>query len=141
MNPQNNRRIPGSPKEWLSHAESDLRLARLGSMDPQIIRGQVCFHAQQAAEKAIKGVLLFRGIEFPLTHDIEELLEIAEDQGLIIPEEIQEADHLTPYAVETRYPGCLVEITEDDVKNALRIAEQTLAWAKDVLSEEKGEDI
>ncbi len=61
MNPQNERRIPGSPEEWLFHAESDLRLARLGSLDPQIIRGQVCFHAQQAAKKAIKGVLLFIG--------------------------------------------------------------------------------
>jgi HEPN domain len=60
MNPQNSRRIPGSPEEWLSHAQSDLRLAHLGFKDPQIIRGQVCFHAQQAAEKAIKGVLLFR---------------------------------------------------------------------------------
>jgi HEPN domain-containing protein len=140
MNPQNNRRIPGSPKEWVSHAESDLRLARLGSMDPQIFRGQVCFHAQQAAEKAIKGVLLFRGIEFPLTHDIEELLEIAEDQGLIIPEEIQEADHLTPYAVETRYPGYLEEITGEDVNNALQMAEHTIFWAKGVLSERKGEN-
>ena len=140
MNPQNSRRIPGSPEEWLSHAESDLKLARLASKDPQIIRGQVCFHAQRAAEKSIKAVLLFRGVEFPLTHDIEELLEIAEDREIIVPEDIQGADQLTPYAVETRYPGYLVEITKEEVKNALRLAEQTLAWAKDVLSEEKGED-
>jgi hypothetical protein len=39
---------------------------------------QVCFHALQAEKKAIKALLLCRGIEFPLTHDIEEPLEIAE---------------------------------------------------------------
>ncbi|MDH4265127.1 MAG: HEPN domain-containing protein [Deltaproteobacteria bacterium] len=137
MNPQNSKRIPGSPREWLSHAESDLRLAKLAANDPYIIGGQVCFHAQQAAEKSIKAALLFWGIEFPLTHDIEELLKLAEDQGVIIPEEVQEADHLTPYAVETRYPGYLQEITGDDVSNALRIAEQTVSWAKGFLAEEK----
>jgi hypothetical protein len=42
--------------------------------------------------------------------------------------------------VETRYPGYCEEITKDDVKNALRIAEQTVSWAKDVLSGKKGED-
>ena len=140
MNPQNSKRIPGSPREWLSHAESDLRLAKLAANDPYIIGGQVCFHAQQAAEKSIKAALLCRGIEFPLTHDIEELLKLAEDQGVIIPEEVQEADHLTPYAVETRYPGYLQEITGDDLSNALRIAEQTVSWAKGFLTKEKKED-
>jgi HEPN domain-containing protein len=125
----------------LSHAESDLRLAKLAANDPYIMGGQVCFHAQQAAEKSIKAALLFRGIEFPLTHDIEELLKLAEDQGVIIPEEVQEADNLTPYAVETRYPGYLQEITGDDVSNALRIAEQTVSWAKGFLAEEKKEDL
>jgi HEPN domain-containing protein len=139
MNQKNHKRVPGSPAEWLSHAESDLRLARLAANDPQIIPGQVCFHAQQAAEKSIKAAMLFRGIEFPLTHDIEELLEIAEGRGLIIPEEIQEADHLTPYAVETRYPGYLEEITGEDVNNALQMAEHTVFWAKGLLSGEKGE--
>ena len=140
MNPQNSKRIPGSPREWLSHAESDLRLAKLAANDPYIMGGQVCFHAQQAAEKSIKAALLFGGIEFPLIHDIEELLKLAEDQGIIIPEEVQETDQLTPYAVETRYPGYLQEITGDDVSNALRIAEQTVSWAKGLLAEEKKED-
>jgi len=124
----------------LSHAESDLRLARLGSADPQIIPGQVCFHAQQAAEKSIKAILLFQGIEFPLTHDIEELLEIAVDHGMVIPEEVHQASNLTPYAVETRYPGFSEEIKGDEVNNALQIAEQAVSWARGVLSEKKGED-
>jgi HEPN domain-containing protein len=141
MNPRNSNRVPGSPEEWLSHAESDLRLARMASKDPQIVRGQVCFHAQQAAEKAIKAALLLRGIEFPLTHDIEELLVIGEDHGFAIPGEIQGAGRLTPYAVETRYPGYLEEITDEDVNEALRIAGQTVSWAKGVLSEEKGDNL
>ena len=140
MNPPNHKRVPGSPEDWLAHAESDLKLAQLAANDPHIMAGQVCFHAQQAAEKSIKAVLLLRRIEFPLTHDLEELLKISEDQGLLPSEEVQEAVHLTPYAVETRYPGYLEQITEDDVKDALRIAEQAISWAKNMFSEEKGED-
>ncbi len=137
MNQRNHKRIPGSPEEWLSHAESDLRLALLAAKDRQILPGQVCFHAQQAAEKSIKAALLWQGIEFPLTHDIEELLEIAENQSFVVPGDVQEAAHLTPYAVETRYPGYLEEITKDDIKAALRIAEQTVSWAKNVLARKK----
>lgn len=133
MKPEDSGKLPGSPIEWMSHAESDLKLARLAAGDPSIRREQVCFHAQQAAEKAIKAVLLSQEIEFPLTHDLEELLEIAENNGIELPEGIREAGLLTPYAVETRYPSYWVEITEADLKEALRIAELTIAWANEKL--------
>jgi HEPN domain-containing protein len=69
------------------------------------LREQVCFHAQQAAEKALKAVLVSWRIDFPYTHDIKGLLRIAETSGIVIPPTIQQAALLTPYAVETRYPG------------------------------------
>jgi HEPN domain-containing protein len=51
------RKMPGSPREWLNHAKSDLRLAHLAAKDKLVRREQACFHAQQAAEKAINAVL------------------------------------------------------------------------------------
>ncbi len=38
----------------VSHAESDLTYAKLGQAEPAILRNQVTFHAQQAAEKAVQ---------------------------------------------------------------------------------------
>jgi HEPN domain-containing protein len=140
MNPRTKKPVPSSPEEWMSHAKSDLRLALLAAEDPYIRLEQVCFHAQQAAEKAIKAVLLSRGIEFPLTHDIEELLEITESSGLELPEEVREAGLLTPYAVETRYPGYWFGIARDDVQKAMRIAEQTVSWAVHNLLEGGGQE-
>jgi len=140
MNPKGNGRVPGSPDEWLSHAKSDLRLASLAAGDELVRREQVCFHAQQAAEKAIKAVLLSREIEFPLTHDIEELLEIAESNGIKLPEDIREAGLLTPYAVESRYPGYAFEITEADLKEALQAAEHSVEWAETELKKPQGAD-
>ena len=139
MSPQNKKRALGSPPEWLSHAESDMKLARLAADDPDIRREQACFHAQQAVEKSIKAVLLSQHIEFPFTHDIEELLEIAENNGIAISEDIREAGSLNPYAVETRYPGYWLEISDAEITEAMRTAEQAIVWAKKFL-ESKGDE-
>ena len=44
-----------------------------------------CFHAQQAAEKALKAVLCLRGVGFRRTHDLEELAGALADIGLPVP--------------------------------------------------------
>ena len=126
MNPDNGKDALGSPAQWIIHAESDLRLGRLGANDPSVLREQVCFHAQQTAEKALKAVLLSMEIEFPYTHDIKGLLRIAETSGVVIPPAIQQAALLTPYAVETRYPGDWMDITESEMQEALQTAERTV---------------
>ena len=137
MNPKSNRRIPGSPEEWMDHAGSDLRLAHLAAGDESIKREQVCFHAQQAAEKAIKAVLLSQQVDFPLTHDIEELLELAEGGGLVLPGDVRDAGILTPYAVESRYPGHWMDIP--DVHEALQAAEHVVGWAERILLSKGGD--
>jgi HEPN domain-containing protein len=131
MNPQDNKRVLSIPEDWLRHAESDLGLARLGQANKNILRSQICFHTQQAAEKSIKAVLLFRHIDFPLIHDIEELLEICEQGHVEIPSDIFDAASLTPYAVETRYPGRWEEITGSEVEEAIKLAETVVKWAKE----------
>ncbi len=96
--------VPGSPDDWLIHAMSDLNLARLAREHPEILTAHACFHAQQAAEKAIKAVLLHHGVDFPLVHDLEALVELAQNAGLALPPEVAGVGALTPYAVEARYP-------------------------------------
>ena len=63
-------------REWLRFADDDLVLARGGLTRRQIFQPrQVCFHAQQAAEKAIKSLLVTEQIEFRFTHDLEQLVQ------------------------------------------------------------------
>lgn len=137
MSPKGGRRTPGSPEEWVEHAKSDLRMAQLAAKDKFVLPEQSCFHAQQAAEKAIKAALLLRGIGFPLTHDIEELLELAENGGIALPDVIKDASFLTPFAVETRYPGTWHEVTEEDLTAALKMAKTTLAWAEELIKKSR----
>jgi HEPN domain-containing protein len=62
----------GEPALWLRLADEDLAMARL-ALDRGIYR-QTCFHAQQAAEKALKALLLVRRGTYPRTHSLEDLL-------------------------------------------------------------------
>jgi HEPN domain-containing protein len=128
MNLPHDKQGAASPQQWLAHAQSDLRLARLAEKS-DILPEQICFHAQQAVEKAFKAVLLHRKINFPLTHDLEELLAVFERAGLAVPSEFEGVGALTPYAVETRYPGFWGEILDSDLAEALDFAERVLAWA------------
>jgi HEPN domain-containing protein len=122
----------GTPQEWLKRAKSNLALAKQPRTE-DIYLEDLCFEIQQAAEKALKSVLLFNGIQFRFVHDLAELLTLLEQHGIPLPEEIRTAAELTDYAVEARYPSLLEPVTEDEFKDALCIAEVVVAWAESQL--------
>jgi hypothetical protein len=74
--------------EWLLHAESDLIYAKLGQAQAAILRNQVAFHAEQAAEKAFEAVLVHTAVEFPRTHDLQSLLLQPRNSGILVRPEI-----------------------------------------------------
>jgi HEPN domain-containing protein len=52
------RPVPGSAEDWLTRAEGDLALAR-APLPEGAFHEDLCFHAQQAAEKSLKAVKSF----------------------------------------------------------------------------------
>ena len=61
-------------RPWLDQAWADLKVAEgLETTAPFA----ACFHAQQAAEKALKAVYVAHGLPFPWTHSVQELLRSA----------------------------------------------------------------
>src|SRR5512143_1677775 len=122
-------RSAGDPGEWLRHARSNLSRCRSDSRLPDVLFEDLCFDAQQAAEKAIKGVLVLRGRRFPRTHDLAELVNLVAAAGVAVPPAVLEAKRLTPYAVAGRYPGISEDASEEDYREALEIAEKVIAWA------------
>jgi len=127
--------MPITPEEWIIHAQSDLNLAKLGRENDSVLSEQICFHAQQAVEKSLKALLLFLKIDFPLTHDLEELVDIIKLTDISVPSFFNKSGTLTPYAVETRYPGLWGEITKNDVDNAISLSEQIMSWVKAYISD------
>ena len=117
---------------WLAYAESDLAVAH-GVDRPGVILETLCFHAQQAAEKAIKAVLVAEGADLPRTHDLAVLLAAV---PLSVPIGLDRASvvGLTAYAVASRYPGDEEPVDADEHAEALAIAASVVEWARDVLS-------
>ena len=128
-------RDSGDPEEWLRHARSNLSRCRGDRRLPEVLFEDLCFDAQQAAEKGIKAVIVASGRRFPRTHDLGELLEQVASTGLAVPPEILEARRLTPYAVAGRYPGVSEDANEEDYRQALETAEKVFAWAEKVVTE------
>ncbi len=62
------RMAPDTPDEWLNRAASDLAIARARIEGAYL--EDICYHAQQCAEKAFKAVLLHRKGSFPYIHDL-----------------------------------------------------------------------
>ncbi len=97
---------------------------------PEAYLEDLCFDAQQAAEKAVKAVLIKRGIDFPYVHDLARLLTLLEETGEAIPESVAQAEGLTRYAVVTRYPGLTEPVTEAHYQEAIAIAKAVVEWAE-----------
>ena len=93
------------PDQWIQRARSDLRLGEVALNTPGVMLEDACFHAQQSAEKALKGLLSHLNIAFPKTHAIDVLLDMRTNAGVDVPASIDEASALAQYAVQTRYPA------------------------------------
>ncbi len=122
---------PGSPDAWLRHAQSDLELARISPPTDVLLEG-LCFHAQQAAEKALKAVLVAQGLSFPKTHSIRMLLDLL-PREIAVPEEVDQSAGLADYAVTSRYPGISEPVEEPEYREAVRLAEAVVSWAKETI--------
>ncbi len=121
----------GSPADWLRYARSDLELARTIRPAEVMFEG-LCFHAQQAADKALKAVLIAKCVPPPKTHNIRTLLDLLPVE-IIAPREIEDAASLSDYAVTSRYPGDFESVNEEEYKETVRLAETVVLWAERII--------
>ena len=117
--------IRGLVARWMEKAEQDLAVARHLFSEDSPYLAAVGFHSQQAAEKFLKALLVRHQIEFPKTHDLDELLDLVARADVPLAEALREVVALTPYGVDTRYPGDSPEITAPDAKHAIDLAAST----------------
>ena len=107
---------------WLNKASSDVRAAERLLDDPEPLCNASGFHSQQAAEKVLKGYLTWRDQLFEKTHSLVALVAKCLPCDPSFAALRDAATTLTPYAVETRYPGDLAELTEKEAVTALVLA-------------------
>ena len=97
------------------------------------ISRKLCYNAQQAAEKAIKAVLVKSGKEFPYSHNLARLLDLLADSAIKVPDYVRRTEDLTRFAFEARYPSVAREVTAAQYAEALEIAEAAVGWAERII--------
>ena len=108
----------------LAAADRDIEILQLmhdSTGGPDEIFG---FHAQQAAEKSLKAWLAFLGEVYPLTHDLDDLLERLSKRNADV-NNYRELTAYSAFAVQFRYE----EMTEGlsiDRERALRLVSALL---------------
>lgn len=127
---------PGSPVHWLRHARSDLAYAT-ATVPPGGLLEVPCFHAQQAAEKAIEAVLVALQLPIPRSHNLKTLLERL-PPSVDVPDDVEDAVILSDYAVATRYPSEFEPVTEDEYRDAIENAQRVVAWAEAMVARHRG---
>lgn len=123
-------------KSWLIKADHDLKSARELAAASEPLLDTAIYHCQQAAEKAIKGFLVYKDIRFEKTHDIDLLISLAVDKEPQLSSCSQTAVLLTPYATEFRYPGEYVEPEPAEFKEAFEAAKDFYAFILSLLPHE-----
>ena len=81
----------------------------------------ICYHCQQSAEKALKGVLVKFGFFPEKSHDLLQLCKQCEECDDSFKKFVDSCVELSPYAVQTRYLS-EIEIDETDMRRALQEA-------------------
>lgn len=115
-------------REWLIRAEHDLRSAEHLLTMPDPPPESVGFHAQQCAEKAIKGFLVFHSVDFERRHDLNYLIDLCVPISQDFEQFRPEADELTPYAVEYRYPDMPADFSVQEARAAVDTARRIYAF-------------
>jgi HEPN domain-containing protein len=92
--------------------------------DDESYASAVCYHLQQAVEKALKYWISMRGKSYPKTHDISALLAIADGCDIPYPEELLAfADMLTLWESTSRYKDDFTA-TGKQIEKAFTICDQ-----------------
>lgn len=117
----NKNALAKKAKEWLLHADEDLRLARHAfKLKSAIPYKLIAYHAQQCAEKCLKAYLVFENVDFPFTHNISALLEMCSPTADWV-KDLDDAKILSAYAITARYPG-KYKVTKKESVKAVEIA-------------------
>jgi HEPN domain-containing protein len=122
-------------KNWIKKAKRDLEVAKREIKREAPYTDISGFHAQQAAEKYLKGYLVWLEIEPKKTHDLEDLVLLVGEKDKEILFMREEVAELTPYAIVTRYPE-FSEPSLEDAKRALQIAEKVKSYVLEKLPDE-----
>jgi len=116
-------------KAWLEKAEHDLGTAKIIFLHLPDYHDTIAFHCQQAVEKYIKAILVYRQIAFQRSHDLIYLLDLLSSVTVINNEQYKKAAFINGFGVQFRYPNKIVMLSSDDIQHAIDISNEFRKFA------------
>lgn len=111
-------------REWFAKAALDLRAAEFEFTAAPPLTADIAFHAQQLAEKALKGFLTWHDQPFRKTHNLVEIGQQCVAIDATLEGLTRRAATLTEYAWKFRYPGEPAEPSVVEAQEALALARE-----------------
>ena len=122
----------------LHGAETDVALADRNADD---FSARAAFHAQQAAEMAIKAIIVAASDDHPMIHSSSELLRELASLEIAVPHHvIAAASKLDIYYLAARYPDAVGDadptllVPPEDARRAIERARLVLAFARSTIA-------
>lgn len=109
---------------WLRKADHDLLNITNNLRAPQIPWDTICYHAQQIAEKVLKGFLVYHGRDLMKTHDCVALLAQCVDFDKSLADLEEDCRALTSFGIASRYPDDVFEPDETDGRKMVEAAKR-----------------
>ena len=118
----------GEADRWLREADEELRAAQIIAQHPEVPDRVAGFHAHLAAEKALKSLLICRGVSLPRIHDLVGLRALlpAADQPFFSDDDVE---LLNPWTIEGRYPADIADAGTEELAKVLAAARRVVKAA------------
>jgi HEPN domain-containing protein len=123
-------------RAWFKRAAEDLRAAEHSLLAKPPLLEDLLFHCQQAAEKALKGFLVWHSRPFRKTRSLEEIGELCLGIDPTLRPIVDPLVPLTQYAWEFRYPGDSEQPSAQEADEALSLVRQAYRCLLSLLPKE-----
>ena len=118
-------------KEWFHRADED-ELSCAALLKDKISPGNVCFLAEQCAEKYLKGLIISTNKEFEKIHDLNKLANLLKGDFPKIAVIMDDLYFLNKCYISSRYPGGFTEIAEwPQAEQAVEVAKKVKKFVLD----------
>ena len=111
-------------KSWFKRADEDLLLIEVLLKEESFFPNPICFHAEQVAEKYLKGFLAHHELHVRKVHDLEILVKDCQKVDQSFEEVLDDARFLNQFYIESRYPDDYVAFSSEDAKEAYARAKE-----------------
>lgn len=105
-------------RRWFGEADEELLVASVLEDNDRAPARVACFHAHLAAEKALKALIVLRGVLLPKAHDLIRLVQLLPQEDRV-RFDLNDLAELNPWTIEGRYPADLGDIGADGVRDLL----------------------